>query len=41
MVDQLTPVELDSQRPGIRDIWEVGRAPGLFANSPVQNSVVD
>jgi len=31
MVDQLTPVELDSQRPGIRDIWEVGRAPGLFA----------
>ena len=31
MVDQLTPVELDSQRPGIRDVWEVGRAPGLLA----------
>ena len=31
MADQLTPVELDSQRPGIRDVWEVGRAPGLFA----------
>jgi len=31
MINQPTPVELDSQRPGIRDVWEVGRAPALFA----------
>ena len=31
MANQPTPIELDSQRPGIRDIWEAGRAPGLFA----------
>ena len=31
MANQPTPIELDSQRPGIRDTWEAGRAPGLFA----------
>ena len=31
MVDDPAPVALDSQRPGIRDVWEVGRLPGLFA----------
>ena len=30
MIDQPTPMELDSQRPGLRDIWEVARLPGLF-----------
>ena len=31
MANQPTPVELDSERPGVRDIWEVARLPGLFA----------
>ena len=31
MTNQPTPVELDSQRPGLLDIWEVARLPGLFA----------
>ena len=31
MIDDPTPVELDSERPGIRDVWEVARLPGLFA----------
>ena len=31
MIDQPTPTELDSQRPGIRDVWEIAWLPGLFA----------
>ena len=31
MINQPTPVALDSERPGVRDVWEVARLPGLFA----------
>lgn len=31
MSDRLTLMELDSQRPGLRDVWEIAWLSGLFA----------